>query len=449
MRKINIQTWLSGCFLFLLSSCLGDNTTDVDDWLLGNAQIASFTLSNDSIEGLSTVVFTIDQVNSKIFNRDSMPFGTRVDSFDHKVLCTIAYEVGAYAVLIVPSASGDSIWDVTDSVDISQPLLITVYPYDGVTTRTYEVKLNIHQVNPDSMIWQRQPDLPASATADDLKVITRKDSYYMYAHDGDGFHLYRADTAAITAWTELSPPDLPANALISQIIEFENLLYLIDKDGKLYSSTDGLQWTEVTGTPKLVSLLGTVPDGVAREVSVIAATATIDGSLRHVAMSKDGLWTAGASIAASFPLSGFSSLNYEAMYYPRLMAVGGRDAQGDLSDKAWSTMDGLAWAPLSNEKLTFTPREGASVVKYDNDFYLLGGFDADGQASGEIYHTHDSGVTWVLTTHEFPEEYSRRGFASAIVNHENYILLFGGEAAQSTYFLNELWQGRINRLGFK
>ncbi|MDR3253246.1 MAG: DUF6242 domain-containing protein [Tannerella sp.] len=446
MRKKNIQLWLSGCFLFLLPSCLGDNETEIDDWNLGNAQIATFSLSNDSIEGLSSVVFTIDQVNSKIFNRDSMPYGTRVDSFDRKLLCTLTFEVGAYAVLVVPQASGDSIWGVTDSIDFSQPVMITIYPYDGISTKTYEAKLNIHQVNPDSMIWQKRSDLPTETTTDDMKVITYMDSYYMYSRNQNKYHLYKADTVAVTAWEELSPTDLPADAVISQMLEFEKLLYVAGEDGKLYSSAEGQQWTEVAGAPELKSLLGIVPDGTVKSVSVISAIATVEGSLHHVAMSKDGQWTVGKAVEASFPVSGFSALSYEAMYLPRLMAVGGRNAQGGLSNKAWSTMDGLAWTPLSNERLTFTPREGASVVRYDNGFYLIGGVDDLGQASGEIYRSHDSGVTWVLTQHEFPEEYVRRGFASAIVNHENYILLFGGKAAQSTYFFNELWQGRLNRL---
>ena len=77
MEKMKFCGLLVGGLLFLMTSCLGGNEEGTfDDWTIGNAQISSLSLSNDSIPGLSAVKFTIDQLNGKVYNVDSMPYGT-------------------------------------------------------------------------------------------------------------------------------------------------------------------------------------------------------------------------------------------------------------------------------------------------------------------------------------------------------------------------------------
>ena len=82
--KNRIVLFIAGCCALLLSSCLGSDDTQYE-WSK-DCQILSFSLSNDSIPGLKDVVFTIDQVDGKIFNIDSMPYGTKLDE---KVICTV------------------------------------------------------------------------------------------------------------------------------------------------------------------------------------------------------------------------------------------------------------------------------------------------------------------------------------------------------------------------
>ena len=77
LMKNRIVLFIAGCCALLLSSCLGSDDTQYE--LSKDCQILSFSLSNDSIPGLKDVVFTIDQVEGKIFNIDSMPYGTKLD----------------------------------------------------------------------------------------------------------------------------------------------------------------------------------------------------------------------------------------------------------------------------------------------------------------------------------------------------------------------------------
>ena len=75
LMKNKLVLFITGCFALVLSSCLK------------NCQIHTFSLSHDSVSGLDTVKFTIDQLTGRIFNIDSLPFGTKIE----KVVCKIGF----------------------------------------------------------------------------------------------------------------------------------------------------------------------------------------------------------------------------------------------------------------------------------------------------------------------------------------------------------------------
>ncbi|MDR0744110.1 MAG: DUF6242 domain-containing protein [Tannerella sp.] len=455
MGKIKFCGLLIVGLAFLMSSCLGNDDTTIDDWNLGNAQISTFSLSNDSIEGLSDVVFTIDQLNGKIYNRDSMPYGTVIDE---KVICSISYEFGALGTIFVSSETGDTVyWNGSDSVDFSSPVLITVYPYDGVSTKTYEAWINIHQVNPDSMVWELYSGLIPGKSFSEMKILSYNDSYYMYAKDPSGFgtgvecKLYRSETSDMVKWEQIPLTGMPENTVLSRMTEYESFLYTFTTDGELYRSADGRSWSQVEDVPYIQVLIGSIPEIKTGGSPVLSGISKVDETLRFVVMNENMEWQTGTVVPASFPLSGFDALNYEAMYYPYLSISGGRDSEDHLSGMTWSTMNGLSWISITNEQSGFSSREGPVFFSYDDTlFYLIGGLDASGAALKDVYYSKDRGVTWWQdTVHIMPEDYSARGFSSVIIDKDNFILLFGGKVGKDTNILNELWRGRINRLGFR
>ncbi|MDR2681323.1 MAG: DUF6242 domain-containing protein [Tannerella sp.] len=447
MRKFKFCGLLIAGLACLMFSCLGDGDTTIDDWNLSNAQISSFSLSNDSIAGLSDVTFTIDQVNGKIFNRDSMPYGTVISE---KVFCSMEFEIGVLGVLMVSQSTGDSVYwtSDTDSVDFSSPVLITVYPYNNVSSKIYEAKINIHQVDPDSMAWELYSGLISGKSFQDMKVILYDDAYYMYVSEGNLFYLYKTDEADLKNWTETALSGFPGKAVISGITEWEGVLYVVDTEGLLYRSSDGQTWSQVVNAPFVKTLLGFVPENRTGSEAVLSAILKVDETLQFAAMNKDAEWRTGSEVPASFPLSGFGTLNYEMMYQPYLAVSSGRDGTGTLSNVLWSTTDGLFWIPVTKQEATFPACEGAALFYYDDMFYVAGGIDESGTGLNELYYSKDRGVSWWQdTVHVMPEDY-RRGFSSVAVDKNNFVLLFGGKAARNTNVLNELWRGRINRLGF-
>ena len=148
--KNRIVLFIAGCCALLLSSCLGSDDTQYE--LSKDCQILSFSLSNDSIPGLKDVVFTIDQVEGKIFNIDSMPYGTKLDE---KVICTVKLASTVYTCQVMQEAISDTLsyWNLEDSLDFSKPVKFVNTLWDGQTTKTYIAQVNIHQVVPDSMVW--------------------------------------------------------------------------------------------------------------------------------------------------------------------------------------------------------------------------------------------------------------------------------------------------------
>lgn len=452
MGKIKFCGLLISGLAFLMSSCLGSDETTIDDWDLGNAQISAFSLSNDSIEGLSSVVFTIDQVNGKIYNRDSMPYGTVIDE---KVICSISYDFGALGTIFVDQLGDTVYWNGSDSVDFSSPVWITVYPYDGISTKTYEAWINIHQVNPDSMVWELYSGLISGKSFTEMKVLSYNDLYYMYAKEesasGAGVECKLYTSSDMIKWERTSMTGMTENTILSRITEYESVLYTFAADGKLYRSVDGQDWLHVEGAPYIQVLIGSIPENSKTGGNpVLSGISKVDETLRFVVMNENMEWQTGTVVPASFPLSGFGALNYEAMYYSYLSISGGRDSEDNLSAMTWSTMNGLSWISITSEQTTFSAREGSVFIPYDTVFYLIGGLDVSGTALKDIYYSRDKGTTWWPDTiHFMPEDYTARGFSSVVIDKDNYILLFGGKVGKDTNILNELWRGRINRLGFK
>ena len=465
MRKIKFAGLLFiGALLSLMSSCLGDKY-ETEDWNRANAQISSFALSSDEVD-LSLVKFTIDQVNGKIYNKDSIAYGTVLE---HKLIATVGYDntLGVNGIYFIEQSTGDTVQSVADSIDFSAPVTITVYAVDGVTWKTYEAKLNIHQVNPDTMIWEKYVDILPGKSFQDMKTLQFNGYYYMYVVENSVYQLYRSGMQDMVSWGTLYLSGFPDHAILSQIIEFEQVLYLITEQGGLYYSEDGQEWKPVDCELTVKSLLGTLPaDTISGRNAVLCGIAEIEGMLRFVTIDKQLTCTQGQAVPEIFPLSGSGSFNYETRYYPRLVVAGGRDSKNNLSNLTWATMDGAGWASLSDPYNTFTSREGAAVAWYDNCFFVIGGTGSDGEALRDIYFSKDQGVTWLYKVfwtgtdddgndftdsyeiYPMHEEFKARSYTSVFIDKDNYMLLFGGKASKNTNIWNEIWRGRINRLGF-
>lgn len=455
--KNRIVLFVAGCIALLLSSCLGSDDNEYE--IPKDCQITSFYVKHDSILGgkLDTVKFVIDQVNGRIFNPDSLPFGTVIE----KVLCTVTYANGMASIEVNPYATDSTYyWDLKDSLDFSQPVKMVTAAYDGIAKKTYIAQVNVHQVVPDSMSWELYANNVLGFPVKEQKVITwgeeNDEYYYMYAQSantGNGYSLHSSSVSNARSWTELSLEGLPAGEVrLSQMAEYENTLYVPTTKGALYQSVDGQKWTLVDQAPSVKTVLGAIKNGGLNQPSALAVIVDNNGTLNYAAMDEDQKWTTGDVVPAGFPVSGFGALSSQNMFRESLTIVAGKDKDGKLLNAAWSTMSATTWVLLTDiESDYFNKREGVMLSAYDDKFCMVGGIDESNKALKDIYFSRDGGVSWTLsdTLTVMPEDYKARGFASVQVDKEKYMLIFGGKENNNANELDQIWRGRINRLGFK
>jgi hypothetical protein len=105
----------------------------------------------------SDYIFSIDQANHRIFNVDSLPYGTDVKH----VITYISTMNNATPFLKSLEEEGTLIfYSSSDSIDYSTPREFEVYASDGVTYDTYKVELNVHKEKGDQFIWMIHQDSP-------------------------------------------------------------------------------------------------------------------------------------------------------------------------------------------------------------------------------------------------------------------------------------------------
>ena len=150
-------------------------------------------------------------------------------------------------------------------------------------------------------------------------------------------------------------------------------------NGTLYRSEDGLTWSAVENAPSVKYVLGSVKQGT-KQPSALATIVDQEGKLAFYAMNESMEWIAGDAVPSGFPVTGFSNLQYAAMYHEYLMIASGRTVDNQVVNTTWATMDGISWALMASGDANFTKREGAMITNYDDKFFLIGGIDASNKA---------------------------------------------------------------------
>ncbi|MDH6343209.1 hypothetical protein M2134_002089 [Parabacteroides sp. PM6-13] len=455
--KKNLVLLITGGFVWLMSSCLGDSSSTIEAEAAKDCQITEFTLNSGDVEELSNVKFTIDQINGLIFNLDSLPYGSDLKM----AVCNLTYASTVLSLEYTPEAVGDTVmtYSETDSIDFSKPVKFIVTAYDGLTKKNYTARVNTHQIIPDTLEWEfyaKEESFPIKMKEQQVVpfAYNGQEGYLLYgqpAGAGLPYRLYFSALDDMINWEPIALEGLPTDEImLYQMVCFDQALYVPSVNGKLYKSVDGQRWSVVGDTPYVAYIISDVKEG-GRSKAALAVVIEEAGELKFAAMDGEGLWTVGETIPEDFPLIGFGKEYYSSHYNSYLMIVGGRTLSNQLTNQSWGTMDGVLWARLSDINASyFAAREGVMVTAYDDKIYLIGGIDAAGNAYRDIYESIDKGVTWQKVTALIilPDTYRARGYGSVIVDKNQYINIFGGKTSANGNVLREIWRGRINRLGF-
>ena len=417
-----------------------------------DAQIYSIKLTGDTLESkaLATAIFSIDQINNRIQNKDSLPFGTVITM----VRCAITTK-DASGTIFYPDAENmaDSIiWNGVDSLDMSKKSRLKIIAKNGINSRTYDIWTNIYSIKADSFVWTQLTDRVADAEVEQQRTVLMPDSFmYSYIKTATEAELYTSHISNGIMWAKKELTNFPANANLDLMPYCASKLYVADAAGALYQSADGIAWEKTKGkggtdglNHSVKALLGSLGD----EIEAIIGTS--GNYLLATYSPADSIIYEGDALPDDFPLEGFASVGYKRDYRDRLLLVAGSNSAGADMETSWMKTQGQNWIKITQGYKRISPRSGAVCIPYDNQLLLIGGLDNDGYKK-DIYYSPDFGLSWIPSNDSLqvmPENFKARAGASILSDNKNNVYIVGGEEKVGTVrnVLNDIWRGRIHRL---
>ncbi len=499
MKKLAI---LSLASVVAVSAFVGCNTSGYEAGENTSSSVAvySFKLAKDDsvLANLDTVFFSIDLVKGEIFNADSMPYGTCTERLVPVI--RLLDGVSRCELTSVDAEGKETVHNYvtnsTDTVDFSNgPVKLSIVSPDGLTSKDYQIKVNVHKVKSDSLVWTRTAmrSLPSNiASPVAQRTVQLGKTLYCLTASASAASIATTDDPGADDWTVRSVA-LPAGADVSTFAADGNSLYIL-ASGCLYSSADGgLSWTD-TGC-RWNSIYGAYADNL--------MGAKKDANVWTVEQYPSG---ASFALPAGMPVSGVSvplAFDFDMSVAPQMLFVGGVKADGTLSADTWA-FDGTNFACLSNKALPKGLKNMSLVSFYTfrtNSIFITKRYSVlmafggnDGTANNrKVYISNDYGMTWaegeslIQLPEQIPAMQNAQAYSYSSVLHARssvwqefetsalipgtavlmplelplsratepitewdcpFIYLFGGEKADGTLY-NTIWRGTINRMMFK
>lgn len=380
-----------------------------------------------------------------IENRDSLPYGSDLS----RVVVNIAFR--GSIITYVNANSMTQAYSTTDSLDLRKPLRLQVFSGDSQTSRTYLLKVNVHQQEGDSLYWnQCGKDVDLLTGMTEAKAFTFDDRLTVIGRKGDkATMMVRSSLDAEGEWQELLPTDaskaVPATADIQTLHEAQGMLWLSTTDGQVYTSGNAADWQPI-GEKQAAGL--TLVEATANFLYAIS-----DGKMMR---SADGItWTEDKldTDNTKLPSTDIRSLTFvQANGNQRIVMVGNaKDGSKVTWTRMWNANEPEAdaeWVfyPESSDNKVPCPRlQHLCILPYDGGCIAFGGASEEGhgthKAMDAMYISKDYGITWrpSSTLHMPWDLEGTEGCIAATVDKDNYIWIITD---------GEVWRGRLNRLGF-
>ncbi len=385
-------------------------------------------------EGGAMYPMTIDQVNNRIFNADSMAYGSDLSKVTSSV-----YGTGTIGYRYLDDPDYYYLWSSKDSIDFTRKLQFVVMSTDGTYGRTYDIQVNVRKVFPDSLLWAG-PDTAGFPILSGISAAVRNDSVFCFGTDTTGIPSVTVSNADGSSWNGLSGlSGLAADGWSHRVTVFNGNFYTVG-NGTLYGSSDAVNWSPVrTGIRNVVvSAYGDGPLWAVSQDSNIIKTEDLS-EWTVVQRIPEG-FPDSASVILTYPLATNASLS-------RSVLVG--VTKDTLYSTVWTMLTGdTVWTQVdrpSKTTLCLPASYNMSVINYDGALFGLGvGIDGFRQSS-------DNGVTWYRCD-SYAEDYSswnrymqlpkelkdcESGYA-AVTDSRGFIWIMTEDGRS--------WRGSINRL---
>lgn len=446
---------------FFLSSCLGNDyeeieypsTSSITSFSIGTLHQTFYVKSSEGEDSVYTdtisyadVPFTIDQINRKIYNKDSLPKDVDIT----RVVASISAD---YAAVYYVKNNKDTIWTTTDSLDFSKPVIFKVMTYSPTLNQfkpgyPYEVSVNVHKLNPDSLVWKHFENnkFANNIVYTKQKAVYTNESLYVFGETADGSvkaNKTSVERGNISSWNEIT---LPAGTNIYSATAFNNNVYFV-ANGELYFLEN--QITKVGNFTGLTNLI-TVSNGKlmaykGNENKVVTINSEDNEPTGEESNFVNGYDLNGRMSAISMP----SSHNKD-LWRTIVMTnnIGTSEADSTATVFSYISND-TEWVKYQPNNPTTCPNQGnISMITYDGKIYAFGeDFDY-------FYTSNDNGLNWNQETGYmvFPSEnkngidklttYRGNGSYSAVVeengNKGSFIWFIWEDGSATRALLNRL-----------
>lgn len=431
---------------FAVSSCLN---SDDDYEYSSDATLKAFVL--DTVHGVN-YTFTIDQLNRLIYNRDSLPVGS--DTIIDRILIKTMSVTG----WITSGSPNDTLFSTADSVDLTPAMnndagmQFKVHAADGLTTREYKLKVNVHLQDPDSLVWTDMQKIGSvfsnTVNPGEQKVVILGNELLVYTSNTT---VYKTSAKpGEYGWSQTSVVNLPSDAKLTSAVSYKDALYMVTESKKVFTSSNGTNWTEVTTLgDNVITLISGFSDRLSGIVEIGGKQYfnICDGKNWEPAQKEDNIIL--DEVPDGFPTENISSTVATTGNGIEKVVLTGMPQADEKMTIPWFSLDGKGWASLENTAYdTYCPGMTNPFIMYYGEMYYCFGGKLDA-----IYSSVAS-LAWFKTEKNFllPQEFKDKGSYSVVVDptvnpedKRDFIwVIFGGNGTK-----NEVWRGRLNKLGFE
>ena len=381
-----------------LSSCLKSDYAEIEYPVESSIKAFSIGTLHQTIHGKDSegndsdyvdtisyahVPFTIDQINRKIYNKDSLPKEVDVT----KVLASISADNGA--IYYVNKNGKDSLWTSADSLDFTNEVTFKVMAYSELQNKfvfgkPYTVKVNVHKLNPDSLVWKHFGDkkFAEGVTFTEQKAVYMNDYIYVFGETAEGnVKIYKANVnrGSFTSWEEVSTSITSID--INSAIVYNNEVHFI-AGGKLYNLKDNQIGSE-TNLSNLISVNGD---------KLLAYTT----GNKIVSLNSDGTKAKETDFIKGKNLNGrISAVSYTAEHNTSLwrtivMKNRVKEVESDTTAMVFNNISSEdKWQEYTPINPTTCPNQGnISMISYDGKLF------AYGEEFDYFYSSTDNGLNW-------------------------------------------------------
>ncbi len=447
--KNRILALLAGT-LILTASCFDSAKEETTS----QAAITSFTLGyfnvrkNDiNADRRDTIIeirdngalypMTIDQGNNRIYNTDSLAYGSILNS----VTCLVRAFGKVYCGY---EDSMDSLfypWFPELALDFTRPLKFYAVSTDGSYIREYSFDLNVHTMDPDSMRWSGSygTGFPSFRLK---SAVSINDSVYVFGTDESGLLAVTARNVREGSWSGLTNlVGLDVTKWSGTVTTYQDRFYTICGTS-LFCSHNGIDWS-LCGT----GLLKLFASGT--ETGTMYAVNT-EGK---IVSSEDMVtWKIVQDVPVDFPDTPAILFANTLSSNPSISrhVLAGLISNGiEKESSVWIKLSvDSVWTRQSdaqNGRLSLPAMDRLAIFSYDGSLFAFGTpFDS-------FWQSMDHGLTWRWCD-PFADDYS---------THNNFMQFpdgLKGRDLDFTYALDsyggiwimtcdgQVWRGAINRL---